>query len=87
MIQKSQDIVQKLRSDDALVKMRAVRSLKNEIIGSKNKKLTFIDLGAVPHVVELLRQGHEAALLVQAAAALGSFAYGIEEGVRAVVER
>lgn len=87
MTLRPQEIVDRLSSQDAETRLRAVRLLKNEIIGSKNKKLLFIRLGAVPHVVGVLNGQAEAALLVQAAAALGSFAYGIEEGVQAVVDR
>lgn len=87
MTLRAQEIVERLGSLDAETRLRAVRHLKNEIIGSKNKKLLFIRLGAVPHVVGVLSGQTEAALLVQAAAALGSFAYGIEEGVQAVVDR
>ncbi|GMH43090.1 hypothetical protein BSKO_11012 [Bryopsis sp. KO-2023] len=86
MLHKPQEIVEKLGSYDAETRLRAVRSLKNEIIGSKSKKLTFIGLGAVPQVVKILSSEKEGALLVQAAAALGSFAYGTEGGVRAVLD-
>ncbi|WOK93064.1 hypothetical protein Cni_G01757 [Canna indica] len=76
---------------DAL--LRVVREVKNQIIGNKTKKLRYLHLGAVPKIVSVLAAasqggaGHgDAAVIVQAAAAIGSFACGVEDGVRAVLD-
>lgn len=82
-----EELVEALRSGDAGAKFRAIKGIKNQIIGAKEKKLSFIRLGAVPHVVQLLAsEGGEPALKVQSAAAVGSFAYGVDDGLRAVVD-
>lgn len=78
-------------------KLKALRDLKNQIIGNRTKKLAFLKLGAVPSIVAILassaaasgaggdgREFHEA-FLIQSAAAIGSFACGLEAGVKAVL--
>ena len=82
---KQQEVVDRLRSTDRTTRLKAVRDIKNQIIGNKNKKLSYIKLEAVPRVVELLQESADAHLLVQSAAAVGSFAYGLEDGFRAVL--
>jgi hypothetical protein len=52
----------------------------------QTKKLSYIKLGAVPRVVEILANDTEVPLLVQSAAAVGSFACGTDAGVRAVLD-
>ncbi|CAL9167523.1 unnamed protein product [Musa hybrid cultivar] len=80
--------------------LKALREVKNQIIGNKTKKLLYLHLGAVPKIVSLLAaaaassssdsggisRGGDAAVIVQAAAAIGSFACGVEDGVRAVLD-
>ncbi|KAK6164136.1 hypothetical protein DH2020_001000 [Rehmannia glutinosa] len=79
-------------------KLKALRDLKNQIIGNRTKKLVFLKLGAVPSVVSILssaaapqdggggnREFHES-VLIQSAAAIGSFACGLDEGVKAVLD-
>ncbi|KAG0465787.1 hypothetical protein HPP92_019951 [Vanilla planifolia] len=75
------------------VLLKALREVKNQIIGNKTKKLLYLHLGAVPKVVSVLAAlssavggAAEAPVIVQAAAAIGSFACGVEDGTRAVVE-
>ena len=66
--------------------MLALREIKNQIIGNRTKKLLYLRLGAVPAVVAALAApGASPAALVQAAAAAGSFACGVDDGVRAVL--
>jgi hypothetical protein len=67
------------------VKLRALREVKNQIIGNRTKKLSFLKLGAVPAVAAALSQA-QADLLIQSAAVLGSFACGFDAGVRAVLD-
>ena len=85
MVAKQQEVVDRLRSSVRSTRLKAVREIKNQIIGNKNKKLSYVRLEAVPLVVELLRETADSYLLVQSAAAVGSFAYGLEDGLRAVV--
>ena len=85
MVAKQQEVIDRLRSSDRSTRLKAVREIKNQIIGNKNKKLSYVKLEAVPRVVELLRESADAHLLIQSAAAVGSFAYGLEDGFRAVV--
>ncbi|PIN12356.1 Proteins containing armadillo/beta-catenin-like repeat [Handroanthus impetiginosus] len=81
-------------------KLKALRDLKNQIIGNRTKKLAFLKLGAVPSVVSILssalaaasqggggdnREFHEH-VLIQSAAAIGSFACGLDAGVKAVLD-
>ncbi|CAL4990197.1 unnamed protein product [Urochloa decumbens] len=67
-------------------RVRALREIKNQIIGNRTKKLLYLRLGAVPAVVAALAEpGASPAALVQAAAAAGSFACGVEDGARAVL--
>ncbi|CAN6243496.1 unnamed protein product [Urochloa humidicola] len=58
-------------------RVRALHEIKNQIIGNQTKKLLYLRLGAVPVVVAaLVEPGASSAVLVQAAAAAGSFACG-----------
>ncbi|XP_062197069.1 uncharacterized protein LOC133900016 [Phragmites australis] len=67
-------------------RVRALREIKNQIIGNRTKKLLYLRLGAVPAVVAALAEpGASPAALVQAAAAAGSFACGLDDGARAVL--
>lgn len=78
--------------------LKALREVKNQIIGNKTKKLLYLQLGAVPKIVSVLSAAVSAAaslggagredarVIVQAAAAIGSFACGVEDGVRAVLD-
>ncbi|XP_074581658.1 uncharacterized protein LOC141838156 [Curcuma longa] len=76
--------------------LKALREVKNQIIGNKTKKLLYLQLGAVPKIVSVLADAvaaslggagrEDAPVIVQAAAAIGSFACGVEDGVRAVLD-
>eukprot|EP00249_Psilotum_nudum_P017937 c26559_g1_i2 orf=648-2606(+) len=81
-----EDLVENLSSIDTSARLKALRDVKNQIIGNKTKKLSYIKLGAVPRVVEILASDTETPLLVQSAATVGSFACGIEAGVKAVLD-
>ncbi|KAK3280949.1 hypothetical protein CYMTET_11240 [Cymbomonas tetramitiformis] len=83
---RDEEIVENLSSMDPDARLRALRAVKNQIIGNKTKKLSYVKLGAVPRIVEILATDSSVPLLVQSAAAVGSFACGTEEGVRAVLQ-
>ncbi|KAL6199724.1 hypothetical protein ACLB2K_029507 [Fragaria x ananassa] len=90
------DLLTRLSSPDSQVQLKALRELKNRIIGNRTKKLAFVKLGLIPAVAAILastaqaqahpRPDHDSNLLVQSAAALGSFACGFDAGVRAVLD-
>ena len=90
-----EDLISRLSSASASggANLKALRELKNQIIGNRTKKLSYIKLGAVPSVVSILASASadvEAAdadaLLLQSAAAIGSFACGFDAGVKAVMD-
>ena len=83
---KAELLVKDLNSEDAATKLAAVRAVKNQIIGNKQKKLSYIKLGAVESIVELLGSEADTSLRIQSAAAVGSFAYGVDAGAQAVVD-
>ncbi|XP_019091304.1 PREDICTED: armadillo repeat-containing protein 8 isoform X2 [Camelina sativa] len=84
------DVFSRLASSDPEVKLKALREVKNQIIGNRTKKLSFLKLGAVPAIASALADADDSEkcnnILVQSAAALGSFACGFEAGVQAVLD-
>ncbi|PON89170.1 Coatomer beta subunit [Trema orientale] len=86
------DLLPRLASSDGLVQVKALRELKNRIIGNRTKKLSFIKLGLVPAVADILASkadagdGRHSDLLIQSAAVVGSFACGFDAGVHAVLD-
>ncbi|KAL2540902.1 ARM repeat superfamily protein [Abeliophyllum distichum] len=96
---RSEDLIGRLNSIHAPyeAKLKALRELKNQIIGNRTKKLAFLKLGAVPSVISILssaiaENGGGANLefnepvIIQSAAAIGSFACGLDAGVKAVLD-
>ncbi|KAJ8543802.1 hypothetical protein K7X08_025420 [Anisodus acutangulus] len=97
-----EDLIVRLRScsSSTEAKLKALRDLKNQIIGNRTKKLCFLKLGAVPSVTSILSAASAAAapscsgddvevnesLIIQSAAAIGSFACGFDDGVKAVLD-
>lgn len=83
-----EDLIARLGSADGEAKLKSLRELKNQIIGNRTKKLSYAKLGAVPAVVSILAtaiDGEDSALILQSAASIGSFACGVDAGVRAVL--
>lgn len=84
------DVFSRLASSDLEVKLKALREVKNQIIGNRTKKLSFLKLGAIPAIASALADADDSDkcnnILVQSAAALGSFACGFEAGVQAVLD-
>ncbi|KAL4576912.1 hypothetical protein LXL04_013013 [Taraxacum kok-saghyz] len=84
-------LIDRLRSaaaDGGEAKFKVLRELKNQIIGNRTKKLSYIKLGAVPSVVSILSSASSSVdcLLIQCAATIGSFACGVDAGVKAVLD-
>ncbi|KAJ8770935.1 hypothetical protein K2173_022107 [Erythroxylum novogranatense] len=103
--QRPTDLVSRLSSPEPEIKLKALREVKNQIIGNRTKKLSFLELGAIPAVASILSatlaevdsrfaggddiniaNKYTSNVLVQSAAALGSFACGFDAGVRAVLD-
>lgn len=100
-----EDLIGRLSSSSVDAKLKALRDLKNQIIGNRTKKLCFLKLGAVPCVTSILSSSSATAaaaaagsacaggdvelnesLIIQSAAAIGSFACGFDDGVKAVLD-
>ena len=81
------DLVARLAASDADARLHAIRDVKNQIIGNKSRKLSYIKLGAVSRVVELLASPDaECGVRIQCAQTVGSFAYGVDDGLKAVLD-
>ncbi|XVF29600.1 hypothetical protein REPUB_Repub15cG0136000 [Reevesia pubescens] len=93
------ELLSRLASTEPEVKIRALREVKNQIIGNRTKKLSFLKLGAVPAIAGILADSADdfmgnnncndnniSNILVQSAAALGSFACCFDAGVQAVLD-
>ncbi|KAL8210451.1 hypothetical protein R6Q57_004888 [Mikania cordata] len=90
-IHRPEGLIERLRSaaaDGGDAKLKVLRELKNQIIGNRTKKLSYIKLGAVPFVVSILSSASSTSdsVIVQCAAAIGSFACGVDSGVKAVLD-
>lgn len=91
---RTEDLIGRLSSASPEIQLKALREVKNQIIGNRTKKLSFLKLGAVPAVVSVLSSVASAqaggeildSLVIQSAAAIGSFACGFDAGVKAVLE-
>lgn len=89
---KAEALVRTLRqAEDAEARRRAVRSLKNQIIGNKAKKMQYIKAGALPTIVSALAAAlagspTDSELLLACAVSIGSFAHGLDAGADAVLQ-
>ncbi|KAI4304812.1 hypothetical protein MLD38_040277 [Melastoma candidum] len=88
------DLVSRFSSPDVDLQLKSLREVKNQIIGNRTKKLSYIKLGAVPAVSSVLSRASSfgcdssrgSNLVIQSAVALGSFACGLNAGVQAVID-
>jgi hypothetical protein len=93
------DLLTRLDSPDPNSKLKALREIKNQVIGNRTKKLSFLKLAAIPAVASILSSTAAEAdsqlanadvsftnIIVHSAAVLGSFACGFNAGVRAVLK-
>ncbi|XP_022884155.1 armadillo repeat-containing protein 8-like [Olea europaea var. sylvestris] len=96
---RSEDLIGRLNSvlTPYETKLKTLRELKNQIIGNRTKKLAFLKLGAVPSVVSILSSAvaengggsnleFNEPVIIQSAAVIGSFACGLDAGVKAVLD-
>ncbi|CAG8447099.1 5635_t:CDS:10 [Scutellospora calospora] len=67
-----------LNSSDPTVRVKALRFIKNNIIGNKTKKDLYIGLNVIPKLVTFFIENEsvDPQIQIQAAIVLGSFAYG-----------
>lgn len=82
-----EDIVQSISSVKPDIKYLAIKQVKNAVIGSRQRKALFVQLGVLSKYVyilynlgrlaNVLSQESATELLIQAAAAIGSIAHGI----------
>lgn len=86
-------LITRLSSTDGQTKLKALRELKNQIIGNRTKKISYVKLGAVPAVVSILSAAVDSSnsfedfdFIIQSAATIGSFACGVDVGVKAVLD-
>jgi hypothetical protein len=85
---KYEESIKELTSPDDNKKLKALRFIKNSVIGNKTKKELYIKLGVVQRLVDYLSLKEDEStysLKIQAAAILGSIAYGKDENVAVVV--
>ncbi|RUS30099.1 armadillo-type protein [Jimgerdemannia flammicorona] len=88
-VSKHELAISHLASSEPHDRLKALRFIKNSVIGNRTKKDLYIQLGAVPRLVGFLNAGagdNDMQVNVQAAIVLGSFAYGNEENVSVLVE-
>lgn len=71
-------------SIDRSSQLRVIRDIKNSVIGNRVKKLQ--SLHFLPELHRLASSSGDAELQVQAITAIGSLAYGVDDGVKAIVE-
>lgn len=71
-------------SAESAGRLKAIREIKNSVIGNRFKKLQMLHV--LPELHNLVSSSSDGELLVQALAAIGSIAYGVENGVKVIVE-
>ena len=92
MVAKAEAVLERMRNaGTAAQRLQAVKEVKNQIIGNKSKKLSYIKLGAVSEICEMLATNaagseSESRLLEQCATCAGSFAHGLDVGVQALLD-
>ncbi|KAI8352942.1 hypothetical protein BD560DRAFT_408761 [Blakeslea trispora] len=76
---KYEESIKELSSSDDAKRLKALKFIKNSVIGNKTKKELYIKLGVVQRLVEYLSLPENEAstdLKIQAVTILGSIAYG-----------
>lgn len=69
---------------DRCSQLKTIRDIKNSVIGNRVKKLQ--SLHFLPQLHSLASSSGDTELQVQAITAIGSLAYGVEDGVKAILE-
>ena len=80
------DLLERLQAPESSGRLKAVRSIRDQVIGNRSRKLAYLRLGVVQRLIELLSDPEAESLIrINCAATVGSLAYGIEDGLRAVI--
>jgi len=79
------EIVADLQSESPEVRLKAVRSIKNTIIGNRTKKALFRSVGAVESLSNLLLNDTNVEIAIQTIVSLGSFSHGDDESIKKIV--
>lgn len=84
---KYEESIKDLTSNDDNKRLKALRFIKNSVIGNKTKKDLYIKLGVVQKLVEYLSLPDTTSydLKIQSATVLGSIAHGKDENVSVVI--
>ncbi|KAJ3018520.1 Armadillo repeat-containing protein 8 [Thoreauomyces humboldtii] len=86
-ITKHEAAVSALQAHDPEERTRAVRFIKNSVIGNRTKKEMYLGMGVAARLVEFLRDPTcDVDLRVQVAVVLGSFAYGNDRNISVLVD-
>ena len=85
---KAEALVKSMRAGEAAERLKAIKSVRDGIIGNKAKKKKFLHAGAVPVIAEAMAgaPAGDPALLVACAVTMGSFAAGLDAGAAAVLD-
>ena len=84
MVARPEELVSRLASSsDPESRLKALRDIKNQVIGNKRKKKLYLQLGAVSGLVQILEHSDNTQLLIQSVTAAGSLAYGSQQGAEA----
>ena len=86
MVPRAQDTLERVRSDTAEKRLLAIKEVKNQIIGNKKRKISYVQLGAVGTLLELLHSP-DAALQLRSEVldTLSSFSYS-QPGLQALLD-
>ncbi|XP_074321281.1 uncharacterized protein LOC141657833 [Silene latifolia] len=84
-----ENLIYRLNTAERETNFKSLRKLKNQIIGNRTKKLSYVKLGAVPAVVAALSSAVDSgdfSGIIEASAVIGSFSCGLDNGVKAVLD-
>ena len=69
---RAEDLLHSVKSKDADVRLSAIRKIKNQVIGNKRRKTTYVKLNIVEHLGDLLAEEEGDKVRAQTAVLLSS---------------